>query len=265
MRTVVSLFMFARPATARRGGRRGCARCRGMSGCRCAASAPATTDRCAGRRTTTRRTAARTTGRRRSTRRACRRECRHDRSTWHACRVTAITTARVAELCGRSVGVLLTGARNVLGPGAAIPVAQVEATSRVGVPTRGNSRCRGCCRLIRRSRDRRHRGRELASARVQLPSQRARRPGLLVVSGVKAVVVRRGRRQGSDCGGGLTSRLKKAVTSLAVVTMPTTLQPSADFSVSVAARAAGSFDDELTVPNSNMARRVSRSQPARTS
>lgn len=63
-------------------------------------------------------------------------------------------------------------------------------------------------------------------------------------------------------------RLRKAVTSLAVVTMPTTLHPSADFAVRAAASAAGSFEDELAVENScgsDIRRRVSRSQPARTS
>ena len=46
------------------------------------------------------------------------------------------------------------------------------------------------------------------------------------------------------------SLLRKAVTSPPVDTMPTTVQPSADFSVSFAASAAGSNDDELTVVNS---------------
>jgi hypothetical protein len=50
----------------------------------------------------------------------------------------------------------------------------------------------------------------------------------------------------------VASRLKKAVTSVVVVTMPTTLHPCADFSVRVAARAAGSLADALLVENSCM-------------
>jgi hypothetical protein len=48
-------------------------------------------------------------------------------------------------------------------------------------------------------------------------------------------------------------RLRKAVTSPPVGTMLTMDQPSADFSVSLAARAAGSKDEALTVANSCMA------------
>ena len=54
------------------------------------------------------------------------------------------------------------------------------------------------------------------------------------------------------------SRLRKAVTSVVVVTMLTTFQPSADFWLRVAARAAGSFADALAVENSCISRRVSR-------
>jgi hypothetical protein len=50
----------------------------------------------------------------------------------------------------------------------------------------------------------------------------------------------------------LLSRLRNAVTSPPVETMLTTDHPSADFSVSLVANAAGSYDDELTVVNSCM-------------
>ena len=42
----------------------------------------------------------------------------------------------------RRVGELLTGARDVLGPGVAIPVAQLVATRRIGVPTGRHRRTR---------------------------------------------------------------------------------------------------------------------------
>mgnify|MGYP001583378137 CR=1 FL=1 len=58
----------------------------------------------------------------------------------------------------------------------------------------------------------------------------------------------------------VASRLKKAVTSVVVVTMPTTLHPCADFSVRVAARAAGSLADALVVENSCMPRTVARTE-----
>lgn len=67
-----------------------------------------------------------------------------------------------------------------------------------------------------------------------------------------------------EAGVDVASRLRKAVTSVVVVTMLTMLHPAADFSVRVAARAAGSFAGALAVENSCMRRRVSRSQPART-
>ncbi len=50
----------------------------------------------------------------------------------------------------------------------------------------------------------------------------------------------------------LLSRLRNAVTSPPVDTIPATDQPSDDFSVSFVARAAGSYDDALTVVNSCM-------------
>ena len=46
------------------------------------------------------------------------------------------------------------------------------------------------------------------------------------------------------------ARLRKAVTSVLVLTMPTTSQPSADFSVSLTANAAESYEEALTVENS---------------
>jgi hypothetical protein len=46
------------------------------------------------------------------------------------------------------------------------------------------------------------------------------------------------------------ARLRNAVTSVLVLTMPTTSQPSADFSVSLVARAAESYEEALTVVNS---------------
>jgi hypothetical protein len=52
----------------------------------------------------------------------------------------------------------------------------------------------------------------------------------------------------------LDSRLRNAVTSPPVETMLTTVHPSADFSVSFVASAAGSYEDELTVVNSCMGR-----------
>ena len=54
-------------------------------------------------------------------------------------------TERVRNLSGdRGIGELLTGTRHVLGPGAAVPVAQLVATRRIGVPpgrNRGLDRC----------------------------------------------------------------------------------------------------------------------------
>jgi len=44
----------------------------------------------------------------------------------------------------RRIGELLTGARHVLGPGIAVPVAQLVPTRRVGVPARRNGRLRRC-------------------------------------------------------------------------------------------------------------------------
>jgi hypothetical protein len=59
---------------------------------------------------------------------------------------------------------------------------------------------------------------------------------------------------GSAAAWPLLSRLRKAVTSPPVDTMLTTDHPSADLSLSLAARAEGSYDDELTVVNSCMGR-----------
>ena len=44
------------------------------------------------------------------------------------------------------VGELLAGTRHVLGPGAAIPVAEFESSGRVGIPAGRNRRRRGCGR-----------------------------------------------------------------------------------------------------------------------
>ena len=86
---------------------------------------------------------------------------------------------------------------------------------------------------------------------------------VLAVSGVNAVVEAAG--AAGAAGADDASRLRKAVTSLVVVTMLITVQPSADLVVRVAARAAGSFAEALVVENSCIGRTVSRTQPARTS
>ena len=96
--------------------------------------------RCAGTRTTTRRTPARTTGRRRSSRAAV--SMRMPAWPSDVARINGERGRRADDgpAALRSgdgrVGVLLACPRDVLGPRRAVPVAQLEATGRVGVPAR---------------------------------------------------------------------------------------------------------------------------------
>ena len=243
-----------RAATARPSGRRGGGRRRGGRRTRCAPGGRRRAGRCGGTGTRRRGRRARTTGRTGSTRAPTRRGCRRDRSTSHAssppdptggpqsstwCRPSACCRAGRHDVLDRSgdgrVGVLLAGARDVLGPGRPVPVAQLVATGGVGVPAGRHrrawwARCRrpACWRPASMRTSRRCRRRWTSTswrpspdASVPVDAGAVPHPAGSLTAGSSAGRRRRVRRLVA-----VDSRFRKAVMSLPAGTIATTSQPS---------------------------------------